>query len=174
MWYPTEYGMFHFYIADREHDWREGTEKYKFFDNCLGFLDRQKMLSPIFLTVTPYKGRKDESSCSLKTFTELLKHSQNYLKVLNHIRGLEEQHASNISLFLEPSHYFFLDYFLTSCLDVYLAEKVIKGIVDGCQQSDCAFLGGETHDKVRPRFHPGTRSGPAGPTFKEGLPKISA
>ncbi|GER24635.1 phosphoribosylformylglycinamidine cyclo-ligase [Striga asiatica] len=39
---------------------------------------------------------------------------------------------------------FFLDYFATSLLDVDLAEKVIKGIVDGCQQSDCALLGGET------------------------------
>ncbi|THU56969.1 hypothetical protein C4D60_Mb11t22810 [Musa balbisiana] len=39
---------------------------------------------------------------------------------------------------------FFLDYFATSNLDVDLAEKVIKGIVDGCQQSDCVLLGGET------------------------------
>ncbi|KAL4363345.1 hypothetical protein GQ457_04G029130 [Hibiscus cannabinus] len=39
---------------------------------------------------------------------------------------------------------FFLDYFATSHLDVDLAEKVIKGIVDGCQQSGCALLGGET------------------------------
>ncbi|KAJ8509716.1 hypothetical protein OPV22_000150 [Ensete ventricosum] len=39
---------------------------------------------------------------------------------------------------------FFLDYFATSSLDVDLAEKVIKGIIDGCQQSDCVLLGGET------------------------------
>lgn len=39
---------------------------------------------------------------------------------------------------------FFLDYFATSRLDVDLAEQVIKGIVDGCRQSDCALLGGET------------------------------
>lgn len=39
---------------------------------------------------------------------------------------------------------FFLDYFATSHLDVDLAEKVIKGIVDGCTQSDCTLLGGET------------------------------
>ncbi|XVE73400.1 hypothetical protein DITRI_Ditri11bG0115100 [Diplodiscus trichospermus] len=39
---------------------------------------------------------------------------------------------------------FFLDYFATGHLDVDLAEKVIKGIVDGCQQSDCTLLGGET------------------------------
>ncbi|KAG0596906.1 hypothetical protein M758_UG294300 [Ceratodon purpureus] len=39
---------------------------------------------------------------------------------------------------------FFLDYFATSYLDVDQAEQVIKGIVDGCKQSDCALLGGET------------------------------
>lgn len=39
---------------------------------------------------------------------------------------------------------FFLDYYATSRLDVDLAEKVIKGIVNGCQQSDCILLGGET------------------------------
>lgn len=39
---------------------------------------------------------------------------------------------------------FFLDYYATSKLDVDLAEKVIKVIRDGCEQSDCALLGGET------------------------------
>lgn len=39
---------------------------------------------------------------------------------------------------------FFLDYFATSQLDVDLAEQVIKGIVEGCRQSDCVLLGGET------------------------------
>ncbi|KAI3764845.1 hypothetical protein L2E82_14862 [Cichorium intybus] len=34
---------------------------------------------------------------------------------------------------------FFLDYYATSQLDVDLAEKVMKGFVDGCQQSDCSF-----------------------------------
>ncbi|KFK34051.1 hypothetical protein AALP_AA5G095800 [Arabis alpina] len=44
----------------------------------------------------------------------------------------------------------FLDYFGCSHLDVDLAEKVIKGIVDGCGQSGCEhkgpcrLLGGET------------------------------
>ncbi|KAL2611247.1 hypothetical protein R1flu_022939 [Riccia fluitans] len=39
---------------------------------------------------------------------------------------------------------FFLDYFATSRLDVDQAEQVIKGIVEGCKQSDCVLLGGET------------------------------
>lgn len=39
---------------------------------------------------------------------------------------------------------FFLDYFATSKLNVEVAEKVLKGIVDGCKESDCVLLGGET------------------------------
>ncbi|DBA65604.1 TPA: Phosphoribosylformylglycinamidine cyclo-ligase, chloroplastic, variant 2 [Trebouxia sp. C0005] len=39
---------------------------------------------------------------------------------------------------------FFLDYFATAKLDVDVAESVVKGIVEGCRQSDCALLGGET------------------------------
>jgi phosphoribosylformylglycinamidine cyclo-ligase len=39
---------------------------------------------------------------------------------------------------------FFLDYYATGFLDVDAAEQVIKGIVDGCKQSDCQLLGGET------------------------------
>jgi phosphoribosylformylglycinamidine cyclo-ligase len=39
---------------------------------------------------------------------------------------------------------FFLDYFATSKLDVDAAEKVIRGIARGCEESGCALLGGET------------------------------
>jgi len=39
---------------------------------------------------------------------------------------------------------FFLDYYGTSkLLDVNVAEKVIKGIKDGCKQAFCPLLGGE-------------------------------
>jgi phosphoribosylformylglycinamidine cyclo-ligase len=39
---------------------------------------------------------------------------------------------------------FFLDYFATSRLDVDQAEAVIKGIKEGCDQSGCILMGGET------------------------------
>ncbi|KAJ8646108.1 hypothetical protein MRB53_007856 [Persea americana] len=47
-WYSTDYGMFHFCIADSEHDWREGSEQYKFIEHCLASADRQKQPWLIF------------------------------------------------------------------------------------------------------------------------------
>lgn len=39
---------------------------------------------------------------------------------------------------------FFLDYFASSKLDLDVSESVLKGIVDGCLQSQMALIGGET------------------------------
>jgi phosphoribosylformylglycinamidine cyclo-ligase len=39
---------------------------------------------------------------------------------------------------------FFLDYFATGALDVDTAASVIGGIAEGCRQSGCALVGGET------------------------------
>lgn len=47
--YSTDYGMFRFCIADTEHDWREGSEQYKFIEHCLASVDRQKQPWLIFL-----------------------------------------------------------------------------------------------------------------------------
>lgn len=40
--------MFRFCIADTEHDWREGSEQYKFIEHCLATVDRQKQPWLIF------------------------------------------------------------------------------------------------------------------------------
>src|SRR5579864_5134675 len=39
---------------------------------------------------------------------------------------------------------FFLDYFACGKLNVDVAEQVVGGIVNGCRQSNCVLLGGET------------------------------
>lgn len=47
---------------------------------------------------------------------------------------------------------FFLDYYATGQLDVDVAEAVVKGIVEGCRQSDCILLGGEV-SRMQPVTH---------------------
>jgi len=39
---------------------------------------------------------------------------------------------------------FFLDYYATGKLDVQAATSVVAGIAEGCRQSECALIGGET------------------------------
>lgn len=46
--YKVDYGMFRFCIGDSEHDWREGTEQYKFIEECLATVDRKNQPWLIF------------------------------------------------------------------------------------------------------------------------------
>ena len=39
---------------------------------------------------------------------------------------------------------FFLDYYATGKLDVEAGRQIVEGIAEGCRQSDCALIGGET------------------------------
>jgi len=39
---------------------------------------------------------------------------------------------------------FFLDYIGSGKLDLSVSEAIVKGVVEGCQQSNCVLLGGET------------------------------
>ncbi|XP_012571378.1 nucleotide pyrophosphatase/phosphodiesterase [Cicer arietinum] len=52
-WYKTDYGMFRFCIADSEHDWREGSEQYKFIEHCLSTVDRKQQPWLIFSAHRP-------------------------------------------------------------------------------------------------------------------------
>ncbi|XP_059075339.1 probable inactive purple acid phosphatase 27 [Cryptomeria japonica] len=49
-WYSLDYGMFHFCIANSEFDWREGTEQYKFIEECFASVDRHKQPWLIFIS----------------------------------------------------------------------------------------------------------------------------
>ncbi|KAF1871010.1 hypothetical protein Lal_00020744 [Lupinus albus] len=51
--YKADYGMFRFCIADSEHDWRQGSEQYKFIEQCLATVDRKQQPWLIFSAHRP-------------------------------------------------------------------------------------------------------------------------
>jgi hypothetical protein len=52
---------------------------------------------------------------------------------------------------------YFRNYYACSKLDVTLAADVVKGIARGCQQVDCALVGGETTE-MPGMYPPGARA----------------
>ncbi|CAM6117218.1 unnamed protein product [Calypogeia fissa] len=69
-WYSTDWGMFHFCIANSEMDWREGTEQYKFLEECFASVDRQKQPWLIFLSHRVLGYSSAEFYASEGTFSE--------------------------------------------------------------------------------------------------------
>lgn len=69
-WYSLDYGLFHFCIADSEHDWREGTEQYHFIEECLASADRLKQPWLIFAAHRVLGYSSDEYYGQEGTFAE--------------------------------------------------------------------------------------------------------
>ena len=40
--YSADYSIFHFCIADNEHDWRDGSEQHSFIEHCLASVDKNR------------------------------------------------------------------------------------------------------------------------------------
>lgn len=70
---------------------------------------------------------------------------------------------------------FFLDYFATGALDIKIASDFVSGVADGCIQSGCALVGGETSEMpgMYPVGHYDTNGTAVGAVRKgDILPKI--
>lgn len=71
---------------------------------------------------------------------------------------------------------FFLDYFATGALDIKIASDFVSGVADGCIQSGCALVGGETSEMpgMYPAGHYDTNGTAVGAVRKgDILPKIN-
>lgn len=93
-------------------------------------IGKQKMKNPVLVSCTDGVGTKIE--LGIKT---------------NKIRGLGVDLVAmsiNDLICTGAKPLFFLDYLATSKLEVNYHSQIIKGIVDGCLESSCSLIGGET------------------------------
>ncbi|KAJ1544142.1 bifunctional aminoimidazole ribotide synthase/glycinamide ribotide synthase [Saccharomyces cerevisiae] len=71
---------------------------------------------------------------------------------------------------------FFLDYFATGALDIQVASDFVSGVANGCIQSGCALVGGETSEMpgMYPPGHYDTNGTAVGAVLRQDiLPKIN-
>jgi phosphoribosylformylglycinamidine cyclo-ligase len=93
-------------------------------------IGKEKLENPVLVSCTDGVGTKIE--VGIKT---------------NRIRGLGVDLVAmsiNDLICTGAKPLFFLDYLATSKLQIKYHSEVIKGIVDGCLQSGCSLIGGET------------------------------
>jgi len=111
------------------------TKELKSFKNIGGFgsiidISQYKMKNPVIVSSTDGVGSKIEISNQLKKYNTI-----GIDLVAMCVNDLIVQGAKPI---------FFLDYIAINKLKISKVKKILDGIVKGCQEAECALVGGET------------------------------